>query len=840
MSARRAVVALIVALWVPAAAAQRAAPVGEERAAPLRVDPETVEILGLSVEGVANEGTQSFVQRASGLTVGQQVTLPGDQAFAEAIRSIYDLGLFSDVKIVQERRVGDGVYLAIRVQEEPLLADYTFEGVKKGHRKDLEKQVPLIKRRPVRPGDIERAEQVIKDYFKEKGHLMAEVDVARTVTPENTVNLAFNVERGPVVEVGNVIIEGNEALDDGDVRGQMDTKTDSWWRFWSKAKFDPKKYEADLQAIVNHYNEKGYYDAKIVSDSVYVVEEEGKDPEIAVKVRVHEGPRYHIRNIAWEGNTVYPDQVLTAALGFEPGEPYNSKQLEENLYANKNSSDVASLYMNQGYMRFNVQPSIRVVEGDSMDVHFDVFEGDVYEFGNITIEGNTKTKDHVVRRELYTIPGQTFSREAIQESIRRLAQLSYFNQEALASGPTINIDEQRKAVDLGYTLEEVGDSQLELSGTWGRYGLVLMLRFGFNNFSIQDLFNGGAWKPIPSGDGQKLSLGIQTNGSYYQSYSLSFTEPWFRGRPTPVGFAVSHSRFSRNPYLSELTSGANDIKFRTTSARVFYDQRLKWPDDKFTLSTGVRYQFFNNRNFAYTLPEGISQELTLQTSLTRNELDNPLFPRSGSLVQLSLDVAPQIPGTDFIQYHKWRFKTNWNVPITSAFTLSLATDYGYIGSLNGDPVDFQRFIVGGSPFDSQGFNDFFGKDLIYMRGYPRAAIGPVLENPASPGRFEPQGGRILNRYSTELRWMAIQSPQLQAAPYVFLDAANAWDSFATFNPAALYRSTGVGVRLFLPILGMLELTYGYNLDEFTPIPGVNHSGERRWLFQFSLGQGFNQ
>src|SRR5690606_17595152 len=304
---------------------------------------------------------------------------------------------------------------------------------------------------------------------------------------------------------------------------------------------------------------------------------------------------------------VYSDEALTNALGFEKGDVYNAKRLQENLYANRNSTDVMSLYTNQGYMRFNATPSIRVVAGDSLDIHFDVYEGDVYEFGTINIAGNRKTKEHVIRRELYTIPGQRFSREAIQESIRRLQQLSYFNAEQLATGIETNINEEAKTVDLTYKLEEVGSDQLELSGTWGQFGLVLMLRFGFNNFSVQNLFDGSAWRPLPSGDGQKLSVGIQTNGRYYQNYSLSFTEPWFRGRPTPIGFSLSHSRYSRLPYYYYYYDNQDELddrSFYTTSARFFLDRRLKWPDDRFNMSTGIGYQYYGNNRMFSSLPEG--------------------------------------------------------------------------------------------------------------------------------------------------------------------------------------------------------------------------------------------
>ena len=822
--------ALLVA--VPAAHAQAPQAAGSLASlGPFDQAPRPFEILGISVEGTDDESMKQFVLRSSGLAVGQNVTLPGDQALAEAIRNIYRLRVFSDVKIVEERRAGEGVFLAIHVTPQPQLVDYAFEGVKKKHAKELRQQVPLFKGTTVRPSDLERSQQIIREFYREKGYMLTSVDVRRAEAPEG-VTLTFDVDRGPRVEVEEVVIAGNEEVSDRKLRKQLkETKRDAWWKFWSKSTFDRSEYEADKQALLDFYRERGYYDARIVSDSVYI-ERSGGEPGLVVALDVREGPRYHIRNIEWEGNTVYSDAVLSNALGIDEGDPYNATRLQQNLYGNRRSTDVTGLYMNQGHMLFRVQPEVRVVEGDSLDLLFDVFEGDIFEFGEVNIAGNTKTKEHVIRRELYTIPGQTFSRDAIQESIRRLSQLSYFDQESLGAGPGISVNEQKKTVDLTYNMEEVGSDQLELSGTYGRFGLVLMLRFGFNNFSIQDVLDPSAWRPLPSGDGQQLSLSLQTNGRFYQSYSLSFTEPWFRGRPTPVGFSVAHSRFSGSSIYAFGNLNTDDnTKFVRTSANVFYQRRLKWPDDKFTYSTGLGFQRFNNVDLVSTLPDGVSQEVTVRNSIARSSLDHPTFPTSGSRVDFSVEVAP--PVGNFIQYHKWRFQTDWNVPLLPKLTVNVGTDFGYIGTLTGEDVLFQRFIVGGSPFDVQGFQGNFGKDIVYMRGYPARVLGPRRED-------EAVGGRILNKYKSELRWLAVQSPQLQAAPYLFFDAANTWDTFGTYNPTRLFRSGGVGARLFLPILGMLELAYGYNFDPFTPLPGREgrHDGSRRWLFQFSIGQGF--
>ncbi|MFT5515740.1 MAG: outer membrane protein insertion porin family [Rhodothermales bacterium] len=794
--------------------------------APASGAPQSLEILGISVEGVSDDYTRGFVQQTSGLRVGSRVVLPGDPQFADALRSIYRLGTYDDVKIVEDRRAGDGIYLAIQVREVPKLDAYTFAGLKKSQVKDLRKVVPLISRSPVRPATVARSQQVIREFLAEKGHPLATMEVVRTDNADGTVSLHFEVDRGPKVRVGAVKVTGNEELSTRSIRKAMKTKPKSSWRFWRSAKFKQNEFEEDIGRILEKYNAEGYFDAEVVRDTTYIADEGGK-PYMVVGVEVREGPKFHVRDVTWDGNTLYADEQLSLSLGFLPGDAYNGTRLEQNLYMNGKNTDIFSLYQNRGFMRFNVEPVITVVEGDSLDMHFDVFEGDEYRYGTITINGNSKTKEHVIRRELFTIPGQTFSRDQIQESIRRLMQLNYFTQESLAAGPGIDIAEEDKEVNLDFNLEETGTDQLELSGTWGRFGLVLQLRFGFNNFSAQNLFKGEEWKPLPSGDGQRVSVGIQTNGRQYQQYSLSYTEPWFGGRPRPAGFSLSMSTIDGAAFIS----GGDAGKLLTFSGSVFYERRLSWPDQFFSLGTNVGYQYFDNQKYISTLPQNVSQQVTVRQTLSRNSTNHPLFPSSGSKFSLSLEVAP--PVGNLIQFHKWRMSNTWNTPLTQKFSIGLTADYGYIGSLTGADVEFERFVVGGSPFETQGFFSFFGKEVIYMRGYPLAALGPRdFEN-------EPVGGRILNRYTAELRYMAIQSQQLQAAPYLFADAANTWDSFGTYEPSNLFRAAGFGVRLFLPILGMVEMAYGYNYDTFVPI-NSRHDGTNRWTFQFSLGQGFGQ
>ena len=842
MQFRSLLLLLVALLWVAPTEAQ--VPRGGLQGQP-QAQASSFIIDNVRVEGIDDEQTKQFVAQTSGLARGMEVELPAGTKVADAIRSIYQLRLFSDVRIYRESTTGRNVDIVIEVTPEPVLGRYSFNGIKGRHEDDLDEKMPLLLGRPVRPSDVERAKQNIVDFYAEKGFLRTEVEVTETVTDENRVNLTFNVDRKEKVEVEVIEFVGNSVFDDGDLRGAMnETKENRWWRFWKGEKFKENEYESDLESVVDYYNARGYYDARVVRDSVYFSSDDG----IGIQVEVQEGNKYFIRNIDWEGNTVFADRTLTQRVGLEENEPWNGKRLEENLLGNREGSDVMGLYMDRGYMRANVQPTVRVIGDDSLDITFDVREGDVYNFGDIEITGNNKTKSHVIRRELYTVPGQRFSRSAIQESIRRLMQLNYFSQESLAAGPNVSVDEEDKQANLAYDVEEVGSDQVELSGTYGQQlGLILQLGFQFNNFSIQNLFNGEAWRPLPTGDGQKLGVNIRTNGTFFQSYSLSFTEPWFRGRPTPLGGSVSFSRFSSTPtefrFNQPSRRDVGDGVFTRISSSVFYERRLGWPDDKFSTGTTVGFQLFNNvqrtedvetgdiRNdgLISSVPPGRNQLVTIRQSLTRNSQDNPLFPRRGSKLEMSLEVAPPIG--DLQQYHKWRFNTRWNLPIGGKLSIGFGTDYGYIGSLTGEEVGFERFEVGGTPFDYNGFN--YGTDPVFVRGYPARSIGPRINNGQTP-----VGGRILNKYSAEFRWKAVESQQLQAQPYLFTDAANAWRGFDTFNPGELYRAAGVGLKIFLPIVGMIEVNYGYNFDSYEPLESGD-SGVSDWTFQFSLGQGFN-
>ena len=793
---------------------------------PESVVPATYEVLSVSVEGVADESSAALVRSISGLRPRTRVQLPWDPQFGEAVRNLYSRGGYSDVSVEATEITGDGVFLTIQVTEQPKLSGFEVKGLGKSDVEDLTPRLPLYRGRAVRESDIARSELAIRSFLREKGFRRPTVRALRSVDPDGRVALVFNVDRGERQTVADVRFTGNEAFSESTLRKQLkNTPERRWWRFWKRETFNDAEFEEDLASLVRFYRDRGYYGARVVRDSVYTEPGADGDDQLVIDVEVAEGPQYHIRDVVFEGNTLFTDDQLRFALGVNTGDVYNGTLLERNLRYSPDHSDISSLYQDAGHLRFDVEQEVIEAPGDSLDLYFEITEGEVYEFGSVRIAGNTRTKEHVIRREIRTIPGQPYSRQAIERSVRELATLNYFDPASFGAGPAVEVNDEDRSVDLVYNLAETSSDQLELSGGYGgpQTGLILSARVTFTNFSVQNLlqgFKGG----LPTGDGQQLSLQVQTYGRQSQIYSVSFTEPWFRGRPTPVGFSLSYQNV-------DYTRLGSELKFGRFSANAFVRQRLKWPDDFFSTGTNLGYSLYDVSSFARSvLPEGVSQELTISQSLTRNALDNPTFPQSGSSLGLTLTVAPPIG--DFVQYYKGDFETAFYTPIVGRLTSSVRTQFGYIGSLTSDEVRFQRYLIGGTPLDASGRNGLgegFGRDLVFMRGYPIRAIGPRQDG-------QPVGGRILNKYEAELGIVLLQTPQLSFAPYLFADAGNTYNSFEDYDPARLYRSAGVGARVFLPILGLVDVNMGYRIDSYTPLPGENlGDSEPGWLFQFSLG-----
>ena len=809
-------------------AAGVAAPAEAQTPAPSAAAPAPYEILAVTVEGATDESSASLARQISGLRPGAQVQLPWDPSFSEAVRGLYTRGGYSDASVVVAQVIGQGVFLTVRVTEQPKLAQYTVEGLSSGDQDDLRDAIPLLRGRAVRPADTERGRLAIEQFLRGKGYRTPVVTVAQTPAADGRVDVVYTVARGERQSIASVEFTGNEAFSDRALRRQLKgTSERRWWRIWKRATFRDEAFQTDLAALLTFYNDRGHFGARIVSDSVYTRPEDGG---LVVSITVEEGPRYAVRNVEFEGNTLFTDEQLRFALDVQRGEVYNATRIDQNLNYTAGHTDVRSLYNDRGYLQFNAVQQTTVVQGDSLDLAFEINEGDVYEFGAVTIAGNTRTKDYVIRREIRTVPGQPYSRQAIERSLRELTALNYFDPASFGAGPAFDVDDEANTVDLTYRLVEKSSDQLELSGGWGGAGtgLILTARVTFANFSVQNLLRGRG-NPMPSGDGQQLSLQVQTFGRIQQVYSLSFTEPWFRGRQTPAGFSVGYSNFAQRN---------SDTRVARGFGRVFYRQRLRFPDDYFQTGTDLGFQLYNisgvsSANAFGGLPEGVSRELTFAQSLTRNALDNPQLPSAGSNLGLTLTIAPPVPG--FIQYVKADFSNGWYTPIGPRLSASVRSRFGYIGSLTGEDVQFQRFLIGGTALEANGAVggiNGFGKDLVYMRGYPLQSIGPRQGG-------EPVGGRILNKYQAEVQWLALQSPQLTFAPYIFLDAANTWDSFADYDPSRLYRSAGFGARVFLPIVGLVDLTLGRQIDQFEPSRalGAAETGLPKWDFQFTLGGG---
>ncbi|HEX6981658.1 MAG TPA: outer membrane protein assembly factor BamA [Balneolaceae bacterium] len=793
---------------------------------PMTQIPQKYEILGIEVEGLTTT-SEEFVIGTSGLQEGTVITIPGED-LGRAIKSIYRTGLFSNVEILETGREPGGIYLKIIVQEQPRLDRYEINGVGGSEEDDLREQITLLRGYAVTESSIAQAVNIIQRYFKSEGYWFTEVDVARTdPDPEtNRVTVKFNVDPGERLEVKDITFAGNEEFSDKELRKALDDiKEDRWWKFFSKKLFTEEDFEKAKENLRAFYGEHGFLDFRIVGDTVYTFPYTQRrfffvtNPARGIKVNiaVQEGPQYHVRDITWEGNTVYTDAQLTQTLGFDKGDVFNQEKFDRRLHLNQKGPDVTSLYQNIGYLFFRVEPNIEVVGEDSVDLHMQIYEDEIATIRRVSFDGNTKTHDDVVRRTLRTIPGQKYSRRAIIRTIRELGQLGYFQPQSIT--PNLIPNRENNTVDINYTLDESQSTDnFEFSGGFGGQGigLILSARLNFNNFSIERALSGEGWNPIPSGDGQRLSLGVQVTGSGYQSYSIGFSEPWLGGRPLSLGVNLSYNLINyRN----------SDEQYELLSSSMVLGRRLDWPDDYFTHQTILSYQLYDVTGGVSFLAEGTSSVLSLTQVLERNSTDNPISPTTGSLLRLSAEIAPPLPG--FSQFYKLKSSYQHHTTIVGKLVMTNIVEYGYLGFLGEDQrTDFQRFRLGGTQLQQR---QSFLYDTIDLRGYPggEQAISPRRNGQAI-------GGRLYTKYSLELRYPAITEQSAQVYPYLFFDAGNVYLNPSEFTPFDLKRSVGVGVRIFLPILGLVDLSYGYRLDG---VPGANvAAGE--WKFLFNIGSPF--
>lgn len=835
--------------------------------------PKEYEIAGITVSGVKYLD-QNILIMLSGLTVGETIKIPGEK-ITDAIRKLWDQGLFEDVTINATNVIGNKIFLDIELKERPRVSRFSFEGLKKTEVDDIRTKINLSR------GDVAtehlyvKTKNIIKDYFDDKGYLNASVEIEAIDdnSRENYVDLKIKVDKKSKIRIAKINIIGNSELTDDQVRGSMkETKQkgrftplsalgpaliNTTWdlltlrpksaieemesyffenyrpRIFKSSKYIESNFESDRVNIIKKYNQKGYRDASIVSDSVYFFD----DKSIAIDIRVNEGNRYYFRNISWTGNTKYDTQTLDLILGIQTGDVYNKELLETNLNFNQNGMDVSSLYMDDGYLFFQADPVEVLVENDSIDLEIRLREGPQARISNVIIKGNTRTNDNVVIRELYTRPGMLFSRSDVIRSTRELANLRYFNNETIY--PDIKPNYSDGTVDIEYNVEEASADQIEVSGGWGYGRIIGTLGLSFNNFSARRFFKKDAWKPIPSGDGQKLSVRLQTYGKGYLSYGASFTEPWLGGRkPTSLTVSYSHTLYT-NGYSK---SNENYASFKTDGFSVGIGKRLTWPDSYFTLYQSVntmRYRLHNYSSiFSFGDGTGDFYVLSYNIVLGRSSTSQPIYPRSGSELSLSLEVTPPYSlfndknyGTmnenekyKWVEFHKWKFNTGWYTEIVNKFVLATKIRFGYLGNYNNDIgiTPFQRFYLGGDGLSS-GYN-LDGREVIGMRGYQNETVTPMYYSNTDIG------GNIFSKYTLELRYPLSLAPTATIYAMAFVEAGNSWLGIDTFNPFDVKRSAGLGIRVHLPMFGLIGLDWGYGFDEIPGIPDANGS-----QFHFSIG-----
>ncbi len=854
--------------------------------------PKEYVISGLDVQGIRYLDTQVLLQ-ISGLAVGDKIIVPGD-AVTNAIKKLWNHGLFSDVKITADKIVGDNIWLRINLQERPRLADVNFSGVSKSEKDDITKKVLLLKGSQVTDNQLRTAEKIIKNIFLEKGFLNTTVNVLQRddTTQTNSVILDINVDKKEKVKVSEIVFHGNENLKAGMLEKSMKkTKAKKIKNFFSSKKFLTEKYDEDKINLIKKYNEKGYRDATVTKDSITKLDND----KVRLDIWVDEGNKYYFRDIKWVGNTIYPSEYLSARLGIKKGDVFDQKLLDKRTKDDEDA--VSSDYLDHGYLFFNLTPMETRVDADSIDLEMRIQEGRQATIDKIIISGNTKTNEHVARRELRTLPGDLFSKADIIRTVRELSQLGHFDPEAI--NPDVRPHPENGTVDINYELVEKANDQIELSGGWGANMFVGTIGLKFSNFSVRNIFNKEAWRPLPTGDGQALSLRAQTSGKFYKSYSFTFTEPWFGGRkPNSFTISFSHSKvnYSANnsyssmyndPYSSyggygggyggyggygssyggyspygygyggygssydygtnytytDQSSASDQIQV-TSAASIGYGYRLHWPDDYFTMYHEISFQHYQLQNMAgyyYFLNDGTGtgnggfNNFSFKTAFGRNSMDNPLYTRRGSSFTLSLQLTPPyslLNGVDYskvglserykwIEYHKWMFKGDWYSPLSKNTNLVLHTkfEYGFLGHYNKyRQSPFEGFRVGGSGMS--GYN-LYGSDIVSLRGYKDYSLSSS------------QGSNIYNKLSMELRYPVILKPSSTIYVLGFLEAGNAWNDFNDYNPFKLHRSAGAGVRIFLPMFGLMGIDWGYGFDK---VPGQSDAAGSQ--FHFVIGQQF--
>ena len=795
--------------------------------------PKQYEIGGISVSGIKFLDNYALI-KLTGLEIGDKIQIPGDK-ISGAIKKLWVQGLFDDIQINITKVDGQLIFFDIALKERPRLSRFSFVGIKKSEADDIRERIKLVSGKVVNENLINNTKNSIQKYYTEKGYLNAKVDIIESVDSimTNSVLLKIKIDKNKKVKIEKINIIGNTALSAKKVKKLMkETKEKGWYKIFNNSKYQEKEYGDDKAAIIEHYNELGYRDAKITSDTVYDVNKKA----VIIEINLHEGPKYYFGDINFYGNTKYSTETLKGILAINKGDIYNKKVLQTRLEMNPNGRDIGSLYLDDGYLFFNVDQQEKQVYNDTIDMDMIIREGPQATIDRVIVRGNEKTNDKVILREIRTKPGQKFSRSEIIRTNRELSQLGYFDPEKIGVNP--KPDPVKGTVDIEYTVIERPSDQIELSGGFGGGRAVGTLGLSLTNLSMRNALK-GKFDPLPTGDGQKLSIRAQTNGLYYQSYSLSFSEPWLGGKK-PNYFTASIFRTTQSNCYAKGNSLRQSIKIN--GASVSLGKRLQKPDDYFVLNNSLSYQQYDLNNYGgFLFKKGKSHNISLTNVISRNSTDQPIYPRSGSNISLTLQFTPPyslFSKTDYttainevkyeyIEYHKWKFDASFFTRIAGDLVLNSKAQFGFLGYYNNDigVSPFERFKLGGDGL--AGFDFLRGSEIIGMRGYQNNSIVPDQN-------FGSIGAPIFNKFTLELRHPITMNQSATIFGLVFAEAGNTYATFKNFNPYNnMKRSVGAGVRIFLPIFGLLGLDYGYGFDK---IPGDAGAGGGQ--FHFSIGQQF--
>ncbi|WP_435578270.1 outer membrane protein assembly factor BamA [Gilvibacter sp.] len=813
------------------------------------------EIGNIEITGLKSYNAQT-VLTFTGLKTGERIYVPG-QRLSDIITNLWDQNLFSDISIYVTRMEGDVVDLEINIQELPTLNNVSITGIRDRKARDIINDNELKKGQKVTQNLLTTTKNYILNRYREQGFLNAQVIMSTTNVMDSITgletkqDLAIAIDKGERVKVDEITFNGNEALTDAKLQKAMkNTKKRFPLRFWKRSKYIEDDYEADKESILDKYKENGYRDARIVSDTLIRKD----DNTVALELTVEEGNQYYFGDIDFIGNSVFSDELLSRVLGIQKGDTYNGVLLEERIadVGDPEALDLTNQYQNNGYLFSRINPVEVNVRNDTIDFEIRIIEGKPAYFDHVTVVGNTRTNDHVVYRELRTRPGEIYSKANVVRTVRELGQVGYFDPEQIAPNFK-NVDPNSGTLDMEYSVVEKGSSQIELQGGYGGGGFVGTVGLSFNNFSIRNIFNGKAYKPLPMGDGQTLSLRAQAS-TFFQTYSLSFIEPWLGGRK-PIQFSASFSHTVQFFFDFRSRDADRSRKFLITGGSLGIAKRLKWPDDFFQISHAVSFQHFDLKNYItnlFTFGDGFSNNLAYTIGLSRdNTTVNPIYPLGGSQFALTAKLTPPwslFSSTDFgnlqndpefqdangnpdqaridqerfkwLEFYKIKFNATWYTRVVDKLVLRTHAEFGFLGAYNNDRgiPPFERFFVGG---DGLGAFSLDGREVVQLRGYPNQSLSTI------------DGNTIFNKFTLELRYPISLKQLATIYALTFIEGGAAWDSFRDYNPFVINRSAGAGIRIFMPAFGLLGIDFGYGFD---PIPGgIEPNG---WETHFIIGQRF--